>query len=110
MINQSLHMELEKQDDLKLFHKKFKQEQHFSLFAYQDEDAWVTYRIIKNRSDQGYYLDELKNLDYLVHIQGELITQKLNLFITAVGALDTVRMCVPVNLKTLRSMERLLLW
>jgi hypothetical protein len=110
MINRVLHMNLKKEEDLNLFHKKMKMEQQFSLFAYEDEDALVTYRIIKNRSDQGHFLDELKNLDYLVHIQGELITEKLNDFITTVGNLKTVRMCIPVDLKMIRNMERLLLW
>ena len=70
MINQVLDQAFEKLDDLKLFHKKLQEEQAFSIYAYQDEDALVTYRIIKNRSGSGYFLDELKNLDYLVHIQG----------------------------------------
>lgn len=110
MINQVLNQAFEKLDDLKLFHKKLQEEQSFSIFAYQDEDALVTYRIIKNRSEPGYFLDELKNLDYLVHIQGEIITEKINVFMQAVGAFSTVRMCVPVDLKMIRSKERLLLW
>ena len=70
----------------------------------------MTYRIIKNRSEQGYYLDELKNLDYLVHIQGEITTEKINELMQAIGALAPVRMCVPVDLNRLRQKERLLLW
>jgi hypothetical protein len=110
MINQALDLAFEKLDDLKLFHRKLKVEQLFSIFLYEDEDALVTYRIIKNRSEQGYYMDELKNLDYLVHIQGELITEKINAFMQAVGILSAVRMCVPVDLEMIRNKERLLLW
>lgn len=110
MINHALDLTFEKQDDLKLFHRKLKEEQLFSTFLYQDEDALVTYRIIKNRSEQGYYLDELKNLDYLVHIQGELITEKINAFMQALGKLPSIRMCLPVDLKIIRNKERLLLW
>ena len=69
-INQALDLGFEKLDDLMLFHRKYQEEQVFSNYAYQDEDALVTYRIIKNRSEEGYYLDELKNLDFLVQIQG----------------------------------------
>ncbi len=110
MINQILDHAFEKMDDLKLFHRKLKEEQNFSLFAYEDEDALVTYRIIKNRSENGYYVDELKNLDYLVHIQGEIITKKIGAFMEAVGTLSAVRMCVPVELKMIRNKERLMLW
>lgn len=109
-INQALNLDFEKFDDLKLFHRKHKEEQLFSNFIYQDEDALVTYRIIKNRSDQGYFLDELKNLDYLVHIQGEIITARINAFMQTLGTFATLRMCVPVDLNKIRNKERLLLW
>jgi hypothetical protein len=109
-INQALEMAFEKQDDLDLYHRKNEAEQLFSNFVYEDQDALMTYRIIKNRSDQGYFLDELKNLDYLVHIQGEIMSEKISAFMKAVGKLGAVRMCVPVDLKKLRSIERLLLW
>ena len=109
-INQVLELGLEKLDDLKLYHKKYQVEQVFSNFAFHDEEALVTYRIIKNRSEQGYFLDELKNLDYLVHIQGEIITDKINAFMQSVGTLLPVRMCMPVDLKKIRNKERLLLW
>ena len=110
MINQALDHAFEKLDDLILFHRKLNEEQHFSLFAYEDEDALVTYRIIRNRTENGYYMDELKNLDYLVHIQGEIITEKISAFMQAVGTLSSVRMCVPVELKMIRNKERLMLW
>ncbi len=109
-INQSLGIGFEKLDDLKLFHRKYQQEQLFSNFFYRDEDALVTYRIIKNRSDDGFFLHELKNLDYLVYIQGEIITKKITAFMQSVGNLSDVRMCIPVDLKKIRNKERLLLW
>lgn len=109
-INEALELRFEKLDDLKLFHIKYGEDQIFSNFVFQDEEAMVTYRIIKNRSEQGYFLDELKNLDYLVHIQGEIITEKIGAFMQSLGKLTAVRMCVPVDLKKIKNKERLLLW
>lgn len=110
MINRSLRMNFEKQNDLKLFHKKIGEEQEFSNFQYEDEEAMITFRIIKNRTDKGYYLEELKNLDYLIHIQGEISTLKISNFMLSLGQLDTVRMCVPCDLRRIRNHDRLLLW
>ncbi len=70
----------------------------------------VTYRIIKNQSDKGYFLDELKNLDFLVHIQGEIYKDQIGKFMHSVNTLPAVLMCVPVDLARLRNKERLLLW
>ena len=109
-INQALGLAFEKLDDLKLFHKRLVTEQLFSIFAYYDDAAMLTYRIIKNRSDHGHFLDELKNLDFLVHIQGELAEEKIQEFIKRTATLTGVRMCVPVDLKRIRDRERLLLW
>ena len=110
MINQALDFSFIRLDDLVLFHKRLNEDQYFPLFCYKDEDALVTYRVIANRSEQGFFLDELKNLDFLVHIQGEINTEKINLFLQEASKLSGVRMCIPVDLAKIRNMERLLLW
>jgi hypothetical protein len=103
-------MNFEKQDDLSLFHKKMGEDQEFSHFRFEDEEAMITFRIIKNRTDNGYYLEELKNLDYLIHIQGEINAPKISDFMLSIGGLDPVRMCVPCDLSRIRNHDRLLLW
>ncbi|MDF1574952.1 MAG: IPExxxVDY family protein [Bacteroidales bacterium] len=110
MINRSLEMNFEKQEDLQLFHPRLKQEQVFSLFAFHEDNAMITYRIIKNRTENGYYLDELKNIDYLIHIQGEINTLRISGFMQALGALEPVRMCVPTDLGRIKNKDRLFLW
>lgn len=110
MINQHLDMNFEKQDELQLFHRKMDQEQLFSYFSYHDGDALITYRLIKNRAEKGYFLDELKNIDYLIHIQGEINTNRISNFMLSIAALETVRMCVPSDLSRIKNKERLLLW
>jgi len=110
MINQSLHMNFEKQDDLRLYHRKLKEDQVFSHFSYIDDDALITFRIIKNRTENGYYLDALKNIDYLIHIQGEINTIRISNFMLSISGFETVRMCVPSDLSRIKNKERLLLW
>lgn len=109
-INKSMNMNFEKQEELKLFHRKLDEEQVFSYFSYHDDDALITYRLINNRAQEGYFLDELKNIDYLIHIQGEINTARINDFMNSVGALEPVRMCVPSDLGRIKNKERLLLW
>ena len=110
MINQELELNFEKIDDLELYHPKLNEDQQFTIFIFDDEDTIATYRIIKNRSDNGYFMDELKNLDFLVHIQGEIYEDQISAFMQSVNTLPSVRMCVPVDLTRLRNKERLLLW
>lgn len=110
LINASLRMNFEKQNDLTLFHKKMNEEQEFSNFQFEDEEAMITFRIIKNRTDKGYYLEELKNLDYLIHIQGEINTMKISNFMLSLGGLEPVRICLPCDLSRIKNHDRLLLW
>jgi hypothetical protein len=110
IMNHHLDLDFRKTDDLILSHTKSGQEQLFSIFVFEDEKTMTTYRIIHNRTADGYFLEELKNLDYLVHIQGELLSNQINAFLETTNALDSVRLCVPVELQKIKNRERLLLW
>jgi hypothetical protein len=110
MINQALDMNLEKQEDLQLYHRKRNEDQIFSIFSFYDPDALITYRIIRNKSENGYFLDELKNIDYLIHIQGEIHADRISDFMLSVNSLQPVRMCVPSDLSRIKNKERLFIW
>lgn len=110
MINQALDMNFEKQEDLQLYHRKRNEEQVFSLFSYYDPDAMITFRIIRNKSENGYFLDEMKNIDYLIHIQGEIHADRISDFMQSVNSLKPVRMCVPSDLSRIKNKERLFIW
>jgi hypothetical protein len=110
MINQALDMNFEKQEDLQLYHRKRNEEQVFSLFSYYDPDAMTAYRIIRNKSENGYFLDEMKNIDYLIHIQGEIHADRISDFMQSVNSLKPVRMCVPSDLSRIKNKERLFIW
>ena len=110
LINKELSTDFERIDDLEMYHKKTNSEQIFSIFQYYDEESLLTYRIIKNRSENGFYLDELKNLDYLIHIQGEIFPDEISGFIKEVSKISSVRLCIPVDLRKIKDKSRLELW
>jgi len=97
-------------EDLLIYHKKLEEEQTFSLYQYYDEDSLLTYRLISNRSENGYFLEDVRNLDYLIHIQGEIFPEELQQLLDRISRVSTVRMCIPVDLKRLKNSERLYLW
>lgn len=109
-INDKFRMSFMKADNLQVFHKKLNEEQEFSLFQYDDENAMLVYRIISNRSDAGIFLSELKNIDFLLHIQGDLISDDISNLVQQLNSLEAVRMCVPVDLEKLKDKDRLHLW
>jgi len=110
LINDQFRMSFFKTDNLRVFHKKLNEDQEFSLFQYDDENSMLVYRIIGNRSDEGFFLSELKNIDFLLHIQGDLIQDDITKLVRQLISLDAVRMCVPVDLGKLKEKDRLQLW
>ena len=110
LINDRLRMAFLKSDNLHVYHKKLGEEQEFSLFQYEDENAMLVYRMIGNRSDAGFFLNDLKNIDFLLHIQGDLINDNISNLVKKMNALDSIRMCVPVDLSKVKEKDRLQLW
>ncbi len=110
LINQQLGTSFAKGDDFVVFNSKMNQQQEVSLFTYFDENKMVTYRLISNRPSPGYFLSDLKNIDYVLHIQGDVATTEIADLIGRIIKTEGIRMCVPVDLRKIRERERLYLW
>ncbi len=110
LINQQMDTSFSRVDDLVVFNSKLNEQQEVALFVYHDENKMVTYRMLSNRLSTGYFLSDLKNIDYVLHIQGDIVTNEIDAFISRVIKTPGVRMCVPVNLQKIRERERLHLW
>ena len=65
-LNQLLGISLMRVDNLEIFHKRLDDKQSFPQFEYFDEEKVLQYRLISNRSDSGYFLEEMVNIDYLL--------------------------------------------
>jgi len=110
LLNSELNASFTREEDIHLFSKKMGEEQQIRLFLHEDEKQMITYRVIANRANTGYYLPDLKQIDYLLHIQGELDHAHINQILRTIAGIKSVRMCVPVDLAKIRDRERLQLW
>lgn len=111
LINDRLKMGFLKVGDLLVYHRKLQTEQAFPMFIYEDENTMLTYRMIGNKTENGYYLSEIRNIDFIMHVQGEaLVTDDLDELIGALNRIPAVRMCVPIDLSKIGERDRLHLW
>ncbi len=110
LINQKARFSLIRGEDISLYDKKNEKEQLFSFFQYMDENKHIVYRLIGNRAETGYFLPELSNIDYILHIQGDITAESVKEVMTLVSSVSSIRLCVPVDLKRIKSTDRLLLW
>lgn len=71
-INQSLRISLSQSEKLILNKIKTGNVHEFSFFHFEDDLQQIKYSLIENRSAAVYYFEELRNIDYLFFIRGEI--------------------------------------
>jgi hypothetical protein len=107
-MNENLGFRLVKTDNHKSFNTRLNEFQEFSAYCYTENEYSTTYRLIANRCDNGFLLDELKNIDYLLlvepsdpsfEVKGLMANIRLVPFISAVFVID---------LNSLKNKKRLL--
>ena len=107
-INQSLDMHLVRLEDLHVFNSKFKINQDFSLYHYSDEDTMAEYHLISNRCENGYLLEELRNIDFLLKISGDMDEQFINNLLSRLRTIEGVTAAFELDPSQLKSREKLI--
>lgn len=107
-INQSLDLHLVRLEDLHTFNIKFKINQDFSLYQYSDEDTMAEYHLISNRCENGYFLEELRNIDFLMKISGDMDEQFISDLLSRLRTIEGVTAAFELYPSQLRSREKLI--
>ena len=66
-LNQYLGFHLVKSENHIVFNLRINEQQEFSVYSYQSEQS-ITYRLISNRCDNGFFIEEYKNIDFILDI------------------------------------------
>ena len=106
-LNQILGINLVRIDNLEIYHKRLDDKQAFSQFEYFDEETLLQYRLISNRSVNGYLLEEMTNLDYLLQISGEMDEGWLGLLIEKMNNIEGIILAFPLDPTKLKSRKKL---
>ena len=108
IINNTLGFNLHRQDDLEIWHKGLDDTQVFQQFRYYDEDTLLSYRLICNKCENGYLLEEMTNVDYLIQVSGDLDQNFINKLIKKLNALEDIALAFPLDPSLLKSRKKLL--
>jgi hypothetical protein len=107
-LNQTLGIKLVKISNLEIYHKRLDGQQEFSQFEYFDEESMLQYRLISNRSLNGYLLEEMTNLDYLLQITGDLNEGWMESLIQKINGMEGIILAFPLDPGKLKSRKKLL--
>lgn len=104
-INKVLNTNLSKADNLGIKNPKFSDIQEFSIYSYFPEDTEEEILLISNRCQNGYLIEELKNIDYFLLFRGlgdEIFTSKSQIIKT----IDEVFAVIEINPDSLKSKQK----
>ena len=107
-INTHLKMALKRMDNLQIHNPRIKQDQEFSMYQYDDPETLMHYNLIDNRCDNGFLLEEMKNIDYILKITGEADKNFMVHLITKLKKIDIITTAFIINPAELKSRKKLL--
>jgi len=67
-LNKSLGLDLKKEGDLEINHPKHKILCNYSMYHGSDKSGYSDVHLISNKSEKGFLMPELKNIDFILRI------------------------------------------
>jgi len=107
-LNNTLHLELAKTEDLKIDTKKQKESLSHATFYYANEQDYLEYYLIANKGTMGLLLPEQKAADFFLLIKGSVTAETKILLLKAVKETSGVLMVFEIDPNKLKSKENLL--
>lgn len=88
-MNKKLGFGLSKSENLSFMHPKQKTEASFSLYQFVD-DSDIIFHLISNKSEGGFLIPELKNIDYILKVENHPSQLYIEKLITGLKSIDIV--------------------
>jgi hypothetical protein len=109
ILNNALGYSFVRVADLELPHKKLDDLQKFHQFRYLDEQTLLIYRLISNKCENGYLLEEMPRIDYLILVNGEMEGGFIGTLAKKMNGLEGITLAFQLEPASLKSRKRLLL-
>lgn len=108
-INQKMNLNLQKKANYVLYNPKIKDNREFSFYAYEDDDSLLIYYLLSNRCKDGFLVEELRNIDFLMQVHGELSEEEKGKMIQNLRSMPVIIGSFTIDPQSLKSRDRLLL-
>lgn len=105
LLNQEFGLQLTDYKPIQLLHKQTKVIQSFTRFAYYDE-ANAFYELIQNRGGNGLFVEEQKNVDFLLKITDGFVDGAE--FASRTKVLENISLVIKLQPGSLKSKDRLI--
>ncbi|HRW22752.1 MAG TPA: IPExxxVDY family protein [Bacteroidales bacterium] len=107
IINNTTGLSFEADQALTIWHPKLTEPQKFTVFVCNEEESFITLRLISNKCENGLLIEELKNIDYLIHLTGEINETFLKSFFKKLKQSPEIQAVYNIEPNTLVSKQKL---
>ncbi len=105
-LNEHVGMHFAKTDNHNFLHPKFAETLVFTQYVYVDDADYRTFRLVSNRCDNGFLLDEYKNIDFWL-LFDTFEKPQLQTLVTKIRAIQFVSAVFSMDLEKLKNKNRL---
>lgn len=105
-LNKTFEIDLTRTDDLDIDLKKSKA--NYALFEYIDEENFLDYYLISNRSKNGFLIPEYKSTDFFIMLKGASNDDIIDNMITKILEIDLVLTSFQIDVESLKSKQNLI--
>ncbi len=107
-MNNALGFQFSRTANHQAYSKKEDTEQGFACYLYKDEDSYLQYRFVANKGEEGYLIDELKNIDFFLLIQGDDGIPDISDIRHKVSSIENVQAVFVIDPGNLKNRQRLI--
>ncbi len=89
-VNNQLKMKFVRIDNLIMHNKKHGSDLEFSRFFYEDEERYLKYYLFSNRCPDGILFPEIRNMDFILQIIGEMTEDNFNQLLKEIKSVSII--------------------
>ena len=105
-INSALNFNFVRRDDLIIMEKNQEQHLAFSFFTYVDEETLILYNLLSNRCDNGFLLEEFKNIDFIIQVFGEYPDNYVPLLLEELKQAKLIKLAFKIDMERLKTKSK----
>lgn len=106
-LNNMLGLKLIKAENHKSLNKRLGEIQEFSMYIGQTDEFSPIYKLISNRCDNGFLLEELKNIDYILRIEPFEAPIDIDSVFLKIKEIQLISAIFRLNPQSIKSISRL---
>lgn len=106
-INNKLKFNFIRTDNLVLRLPRTADDLEFGRFRYMDEERLLTFYLVSNRCPDGFLFPEIRNMDFLIQVLGEMDSMSFKELVRSLKGIDIISGAYVIDHRSLRGINRI---